>query len=1020
MKKYFIPICTIFLNVLFSQLPVDLYSNETYQETVTINSSAEYFLNIAMSSNTNWEEENNESAIMSLFINGEHNQDIVIYNGDVNHVYKQAIGYLYEGEHTIELFFDYNKSSLNAFIVHLDSIDLIDSNLIDVDLDVIKYSPILFGRDIFAWNESNHTDIPLLLFHSISYENGNKIITYSIIFSNEDSRVGIGLSDMMLSWGRTTDIEWVYQITLNNNGEIINEIFQGAGHTPTPFNGQKYGTHPYLINATANCNFSDVGTSEYKFFLNPTYIIEPNHTREYLMDENPWTYKIMGQELINENKYEEIQDPKHWELSDIRNYIYIEYTGNSSTYAESSIKVYLYNDCYKYSNNHNDEDISFNFSNGVQRTAIELPEAYDINELQKLIFSTEGLYQLNDIISIFYLSENYEPIYVEFTQPDYPLILNQDYPNIEILINENTLLYDCNSELYGTASCDECGICTGGNTGIEPGLDLDECGICFGNNQDMDCNGECFGNAYLDECSVCDNNPNNDGETCNAGCYDINAENYNPDATIFDNSCIYSDQVFYVPEEYEKIEYAIFFASSSDTVLVGPGTYYEEIDLLGKGINLISATGPYSTIIIANTDNDDGNGEILEPDESVITVRDVIDSHVTIDGFTLQGGYGKGVNFEYFISVASEPEMFNDMMYNYIKSGGISIINSSITLNNLIIQNNAAMNFGGGIGMVDSYVDLNNIIIENNNIPDIDALGGSGIAINGGITSIDNCIIRNNSVGLNFYQLNGGGGILCGFNFSGSPLELSVSNTEIYGNSANIGAGIGALSGNITLDRVLLFNNTGDYGSAISLGEPLGLVIDDINMTITNSTITDNSGELSCGMIDNSHIVIANSILWNESSTYEFTTLPNNSLLNVNAFYSDIRLLDNIEHSYSFDSNPLFTNQLNNDYTLSEESPCIDSGTDLLTFNNNTILDIDSSEYYGISPDIGYFEHFEGFLYGDVNSDLEIDILDIIILVNFIIDNQNNENYNSEAADMNQDGIINVIDIVAIINIIIT
>ena len=142
-----------------------------------------------------------------------------------------------------------------------------------------------------------------------------------------------------------------------------------------------------------------------------------------------------------------------------------------------------------------------------------------------------------------------------------------------------------------------------------------------------------------------------------------------------------------------------------------------------------------------------------------------------------------------------------------------------------------------------------NIIIENNHIPDGDALGGSGIAINGGVTSINNCILRNNSVGLNFYQLNGGGGILCGFNFSDTPLELTVSNSEIYNNSANIGAAIGALSGNILLDHVLIYNNIGEYGSAISLGEPLGLVVDDINMTITRSTIAENEGaKLSYGL----------------------------------------------------------------------------------------------------------------------------------------------------------------------------
>ena len=47
----------------------------------------------------------------------------------------------------------------------------------------------------------------------------------------------------------------------------------------------------------------------------------------------------------------------------------------------------------------------------------------------------------------------------------------------------------------------------------------------------------------------------------------------------------------------------------------------------------------------------------------------------------------------------------------------------------------------------------------------------------------------------------------------------------------------------------------------------------DINMNIIQSTITDNNGDFSFGLIDNSNLVIANSILWNENASYEFTTL---------------------------------------------------------------------------------------------------------------------------------------------------
>ena len=431
---------------------------------------------------------------------------------------------------------------------------------------------------------------------------------------------------------------------------------------------------------------------------------------------------------------------------------------------------------------------------------------------------------------------------------------------------------------------------------------------------------------------------------------------------------------------------------------------------MSKSISLLSTDGPEVTSIIANSE--DGN---MHEGNSVITIRDITNGTAYLDGFTLQGGYGTGVDFEYFISVASDPEMFNDMMYNHISSGGISIINSSITLSNLIVKNNLAKNFGAGIGIVDSYTELDNVILENNSIPGIDALGGSGIAINGGITTVNNCIIKDNSVGLNMYQLNGGGGILCGFNFAGSPLELSVSNSEIYNNSANIGAGIGALSGNITLDHILMYNNIGEYGSAISLGEPLGLVIDDINMTITNSTITDNQGSFSFGLIDNSNVIIANSILWNEMSAYEFLPLPNNSLVNASSYYSDIRIIENIEYINSISENPLFNNSTSNDYTLSSESPCIDSGINSLIIDENIIIDT-MTDYYGNMPDMGYFEHYSNNLYGDINLDTIIDVLDIVLLINIILNESIETEYSTENADLNQDNIIDILDIVSLVN----
>ena len=63
--------------------------------------------------------------------------------------------------------------------------------------------------------------------------------------------------------------------------------------------------------------------------------------------------------------------------------------------------------------------------------------------------------------------------------------------------------YDCNDDCNGTASLDDCGVCSGGNTGHAADSDKDECGVCFGDGV-LDCAGVCNGLSELDECGLCE------------------------------------------------------------------------------------------------------------------------------------------------------------------------------------------------------------------------------------------------------------------------------------------------------------------------------------------------------------------------------------------------------------------------------------------------------------------------------------------------------------------------------------
>jgi len=119
---------------------------------------------------------------------------------------------------------------------------------------------------------------------------------------------------------------------------------------------------------------------------------------------------------------------------------------------------------------------------------------------------------------------------------------------------------DCNGDCFGTALIDDCGICCDGETGLVCNVDIDCNGDCFGTaviddcgvccegatelefNADIDCTGTCFGTAVENECGCVGGTTGLGIDYC-MGCMDPESLNYDPDATVWDDSCDYLGDV---------------------------------------------------------------------------------------------------------------------------------------------------------------------------------------------------------------------------------------------------------------------------------------------------------------------------------------------------------------------------------------------------------------------------------------------------------------------------------------------
>lgn len=207
-----------------------------------------------------------------------------------------------------------------------------------------------------------------------------------------------------------------------------------------------------------------------------------------------------------------------------------------------------------------------------------------------------------------------------------------------------------------------------------------------------------------------------------------------------------------VPMDYKTIQDGIKAAVKGDTVLVAPGAYVENIDLLGKAITLRSEMGPGNTLI---------DGKNNGP---VVICQTYEGRETIIEGFTITNGSGA-------------------LFGGCIRGGGMLNINSSPSIFNCVfIKNNLSPhNFSSGGGMCNWHhsnpLVVNCRFIENCALA-TQSSGGGGMDNVSSNPTLKNCVFLDN---LSSY---GGGGVS-----NGTNSDPTLINCTFCGNSAAVDGG---------------------------------------------------------------------------------------------------------------------------------------------------------------------------------------------------------------------------------------
>jgi hypothetical protein len=346
---------------------------------------------------TDWSRPGRESAVVTVELDDRYSQDVVLFAGRESFEYRLSLGTVDAGRHEVEVRLNRRKSPVGARRAKVKDLEVRVIGTDDPEALVHEHSPILYGRDlpeIPGRYENNRTDVPLLTYHTIQETGaGETIIEYSVIWSNEDG--GTNTPALMARWGRSTDIEWIYRIVLGRDGETRSEVYQGPDHATLPFTGAKQDGHPLLQTATSNNVLNQVVdpslSSGYRFFQDPSQTQPADRAREVLMDDNPWTYQVMAKELVREGKIEQPGSPLTPEVSDQRNYLWMEIAKTTSyptppadgTSVATAVAVRLRGDDTWYTSNKGVPDW------GIVRdvpaaTTVELPEGATAGDVEAI------------------------------------------------------------------------------------------------------------------------------------------------------------------------------------------------------------------------------------------------------------------------------------------------------------------------------------------------------------------------------------------------------------------------------------------------------------------------------------------------------------------------------------------------------------------------------------------------------------------------------------------------------------
>lgn len=335
---------------------------------------------------TSWASDTDKAAVASVRVDRGPWQEVVLFAGSRPFTYAGFTGPLTVGRHRVSVRVDASRSTTGK---HVPAVVLYRVRLrVVAPRDPMylleKYAPVVYGRA-----NSASSDTQLLTYGTTApLAGGSTALSYETVWSHEDAGTSFVPFLEWGEWGRMTDITGTVSLDVSPSGAISHPMYNWCGCPPNfpenrdslqevmvPFRGRYFArTHMVVRNASGNDYQSDVGSTDFRFQQPAVRGPAPGLPREAVMDADPWTYQVMGDE-VRSWYLDRTTDPSSAQPGSARQYAVITLDTSSAKAGTVAVHLRLSGSARWYQS-----DMGSGaplYTGGLGRTVVKLPANWE-------------------------------------------------------------------------------------------------------------------------------------------------------------------------------------------------------------------------------------------------------------------------------------------------------------------------------------------------------------------------------------------------------------------------------------------------------------------------------------------------------------------------------------------------------------------------------------------------------------------------------------------------------------------